>query len=133
MSRIHNVFHVSLLDPHKDSDREQSGDIPTLHVEGKDEYEVEKIMDSKRICNKVVYPVKWVRYSEEDNTWEPPANLMHADDTIAEFHWEHPEELSPNDPPTPTTARKKHKATIVKETTTRTRSGRISRPRVDLS
>ncbi len=32
MSWIHNVFDVSLLEPHNDSDREQPGDIPMLHV-----------------------------------------------------------------------------------------------------
>ncbi len=58
MSRIHNVFHVPLLKLHKDSDREQPGDILALHVEDEDEYEVEKILDSKHVRNKLVYLVK---------------------------------------------------------------------------
>ncbi len=58
MSRIHNVFHVSLLEPHKENDREQPGHIPTLHVEGEDEYKVEKVLERKRIRNKLVYLVK---------------------------------------------------------------------------
>ncbi len=133
MSRIHNVFHVSLLEPHTESGREQPGHIPTLHVKGEDEYEVEKILDSKRIRNKLVYLVKWVGYSEEENTWEPPANLTHADDTIAEFHREHPEKPSPSDPTAPPAAKRKRNAPVAKEATTRTRSGRISKPRVHLS
>ncbi len=133
MGRIHNVFHVSLLELHKDSGREQPGDTPALHVKGEDEYKVEKILDSKHIRNKLVYLVRWVGYSEEENTWEPPANLMHADDTIAEFHWDHPEKQSPSDPTTPPTAQKKRKTPVAKEATTRTRSGCLSKPRVHLS
>jgi hypothetical protein len=68
MNRIHNVYHVSLLELHKDSDREQPSDTPALHVEGEDKYKVEKILDSKRIRNKLVYLVKWVGYLEEENT-----------------------------------------------------------------
>jgi hypothetical protein len=133
MSRIYNVFHVSLIEPYKDSDQEQPDNISTLHVEGEDEYEVEKILDSKRIRNKLVYQVKWVGYSEEENTWESPANLTHADDIIAEFYWEHPEKPSPSDPLASSIARKRRKAMTVKEATTRTRSSHISRPRVNLS
>jgi hypothetical protein len=57
MSWIHNVFHMSPFELHKDSDREQPGNIPMLHVEGNDKYEVDKILDSKRICSKIVHLV----------------------------------------------------------------------------
>jgi hypothetical protein len=124
---------VLLLEPHKDSIREQPGDIPTLHVEGKDKYEVEKILDSKRIRNKLVYLVKWVQYLEEENTWELPANLTHADNTIAEFHRDHPKKPSPSGLPTPPTTIMKRKTPVANDAATRTRSGRLSKPRVRLS
>jgi hypothetical protein len=133
MSKIHNVFHVLLLEPHKESDREQPGDIPMLHVEGEDKYEVEKILDSKLNRNQLVHLVKWVGYLEEENTWEPPTNLTHTDDAITEFHWEHPKKQSPSDQTTLPTAIKKRKAPVAREATTQTRSGHILRSRVNLN
>lgn len=62
MSRIHNVFQVLLLELHNDSDREEPGDITALHVKEEDEYEVEKILDCKRIRNKLVYLVNYSWY-----------------------------------------------------------------------
>ncbi len=77
-------------------------------------------MDSKLIRNKLVYLVKWVGYSEEEKTWEPLANLTHADDTIVEFHREHVEQPSPSDPIAPPGAKKKRNAPVAKGATTRT-------------
>ncbi len=120
-----------LLESHKESDREQPSDIPTLHVEGEDKYKVEKILESKRIHNKLVYLVKWVGDSEEGNAWEPPTNLTYAEDAITKFHLEYPEKPSHSDQTTLPTAKKKRKAPVAREAITRTRSGRISRPRVN--
>jgi hypothetical protein len=78
-----------------------------LYVEGKDKNKVEKIRDSKRICNELFYLVKWVRYSEEENTCEPPTNLTPADNAIAELQQGHPEKPSPSNPVPLPTAKKK--------------------------
>ena len=43
---------------------------------GKKFYEVEKILDKKRTqYGNILYLVKWVGYSDDENTWEPLANL----------------------------------------------------------
>ena len=57
--KIHNVFHVSLLEP---CDLPSDGTAPPLpppiKVDGEEEYEVEEILDSKTHRGKLQYLVK---------------------------------------------------------------------------
>lgn len=39
-------------------------------------YEVERIVDKRKYKGKVEYLIKWKGYSNEENTWEPIANLQ---------------------------------------------------------
>ncbi len=55
-------------------------------------------MDSKRRRGKLVYLVKWVGYSHEENTWEPKDHLAHSDEYLADFYQKHPKKPgSPNE------------------------------------
>lgn len=47
------------------------------------EYEVEKIMDSKRDGNTKSFQVKWKGFSKP--TWEPEANLAHASEVVEKY------------------------------------------------
>ena len=58
--------------------------------EGEFEYEVEQILDSRLYRGKLQYLVKWLGYTEEHNTWEPPSNLNNAQEAIDLFHKKHP-------------------------------------------
>lgn len=50
------------------------------------EFEVEEIKDSKsRGKLGEMFLVKWKGYGEDENTWEPKANLAHAADLLKEF------------------------------------------------
>ena len=83
-------FHVSLLKHYRESDDQQfpkrKQTIPEPEdIQNNTEYEVEKILDSKRYRNTIKYLVKWKGYQEYDATWEPKANLTHAKMAIREY------------------------------------------------
>src|SRR5205085_6646067 len=103
--RIHNVFHVSLLEPYKSSSGPQRTQIRPQpeEIEGEKEFEVERIVRSEigetrkrvrgrtRVTKKLYYLVKWVGYPDDKCTWEPGEHLTHASEYIEDFHRENPE------------------------------------------
>ena len=108
--KIHPVFHVSLLEPYKVSDRpnrEQPPQEPE-DVKGNMEWEVEKIVKSEIITytrkvrrvdkefKELRYFVKWAGCSEDENTWEPPEGLVNAREIVEKFHRENPGMPGPN-------------------------------------
>eukprot|EP01119_Soliformovum_irregulare_P006695 TRINITY_DN1899_c1_g1_i3.p1 TRINITY_DN1899_c1_g1~~TRINITY_DN1899_c1_g1_i3.p1 ORF type:complete len:555 (+),score=187.82 TRINITY_DN1899_c1_g1_i3:70-1734(+) len=62
-----------------DSSSDQSDD------ESQDEFDVDCIVDAKMVKGKKMYLVKWVGYSDSENTWEPLKNLNHCWDKIQHF------------------------------------------------
>jgi hypothetical protein len=79
--RIHPVFHVSLLEP-APHDALLETDI---EVEPEHEFEVEQILDKKKINGQWKYLVKWEGYPPEDNTWEPRKNLTDCAEKLELF------------------------------------------------
>ena len=66
-SRIHDVFHCSLLKPAHDSDEDLGvwgNKLPT--ATNSDEYEVEKILTKRGEDNHIQYLIKWKGYPMED-------------------------------------------------------------------
>ena len=62
--KVHPVFHVSLLEPYRESafpGRVQDPP-PSIKIENHEEYEVEKILDSRRNRGKLEYFVHWSGY-----------------------------------------------------------------------
>jgi hypothetical protein len=85
--KIHNVFYVRLLSKVKeDESRPILREPGPLEVEGEEEYEVEEIVDSEHHPNGWYYRVKWKGYGPESNTWEPRANLEHAEKILKQYH-----------------------------------------------
>ena len=92
MRQIHDVFHVSLLDPAKENtipDRIQSPPPPVI-LDNEAEFEVEEVLDSKVSRRRLFYLVKWLGYPSFENSWEPASNLKHTSSLIAEFHRKYP-------------------------------------------
>jgi hypothetical protein len=99
---IHNVFHVSLLESHTSNPfpNRIPSPPPPIEVAGETEFEVEEIVDSKvdrRRNPPLLYLVRWKGYggTPEEFSWEPPRNLDHATEAIAEFHRAYPDKPRP--------------------------------------
>src|SRR6202000_2685884 len=49
--------------------------ISQVESTSEDSYVVEKVLDHRKIGNKIQYLVKWQGYPDEDNTWEPESHF----------------------------------------------------------
>ena len=97
--RIHDVFHMSLLE----QDTIRKGRVHEENAEELDagddsgEYEVEAIRDSAVYAREsesghlpgLYYLVSWKGYPEEENTWEPALAVQHLKKLISSFHKDH--------------------------------------------
>jgi len=110
--QIHPVFHVSLLEPYRASNRPNREQPPRdpAEIEGDLEWEVERIVKSEIISytrkvrgrNKPMkelrYFVKWKGCAEDENTWEPPEGTMkNTQEEVERFHRENPEMPDPGE------------------------------------
>ena len=106
--RIHDVFHVSLLE--QDTTRKERVDekVTELDFEAGDseEYKVEAIRDSAVYAREseghllgLYYLVAWKGYPEEENTWEPVSAVQHLKKLISSFHKDHPKKPTATSPP----------------------------------
>ena len=95
--RIHPVFHASKLIPyHVDDIAGRNPPKPqAIEVDGIPEFEVEEILDSRVRYRRVQYLIKWVGYSDAENTWEPARNVAHAQKLLKKFHQLHPNAPKP--------------------------------------
>lgn len=98
MSRVHPVFHISLLEKVYVSgiSGRHNPPSPAVEVDGNEEWEVEEILDSRFIRKKLHYLVKWLGWDETNlaTTWEPFDNLSNCSDLISLFHRQNPNAVS---------------------------------------
>ena len=81
-TKIHPVFHVSLLKPYNDPDVVHASKplpAPLDWLDGIPTFEVNKILNHKEVLSgrkrSVAYLVSWKGFDEEHDSWEPYANL----------------------------------------------------------
>ena len=105
--KIHNVFHVSLLEPYIASSSlcpPTTAPDPVI-IEDEQEYIVSDILDSRKLRNKLHYLVHWEGYPVKDRSWEPAANLANSQDLVQQFHLDNPLRPGPSSLRTPTQPR----------------------------
>ena len=87
---IHPVVNVSKLQLYKLQVEGQRVTKPALvMVEGEEEYEVEKILNRRRIRGKDKFLVCWKGYTAEADTWKDRGNLKNAGKLVEEFEREY--------------------------------------------
>ena len=110
-SRIHPVFNVALLEPfHMTKTQEQEEpnveEVLQSQYEEETEWEVENLVNSRTLNERLEYLVKWKGYDDSENTWEPAGNLQHLTAKIRRFHRLHP--AKPKKDPNLTTPPESH-------------------------
>ena len=91
MWKIHPVFHASLITPYKETiahgpNYEQP---PPDLIEGKEEYEVEEILDKRKQGHGFQYLVKWKGYPNSSNKWITRTNLGNAKELVEVYDSRH--------------------------------------------
>jgi RNase H-like domain found in reverse transcriptase/Integrase zinc binding domain/Chromo (CHRromatin Organisation MOdifier) domain/Integrase core domain len=97
-SKIHPVFHTSLLSPYRETDAHGPNFLrpaPDL-LDGDEHFEVESILDSRFYRRSLQYLVHWKGYPSSDDQWLPAPELSNALDLVSTFHLSHPTAPSPN-------------------------------------
>ena len=88
--KIHNVFHVDLLTPYRETEFHGPNHArPPPDLMGEEEqYEVEQVLDEHNHgrWKKKQYLVKWKGYPDSDNQWLDAKDMENAQELIAEFH-----------------------------------------------
>ena len=88
--KIHNVFHVDLLTPYRETEFHgpNYNQLPPDLMRGEEQYKVEQVIGE---CiygrwKKKQYLVKWKGYPNSDNQWLDAKDMENAQELIAEFH-----------------------------------------------
>ena len=88
--KIHPVFHVSLLEPH----RRRPGEDPANHaepvlLESGEEWEVEEVLDKRKRWKNDWYLVKWKGFPIAESTWVKSEDMENAQDLVNEYEAKH--------------------------------------------
>jgi len=84
--RIHPVVNVSQIVRYKEQVKGQKKEEgKPVEVEGVEEWEVEKILNKKKMREVVKYLIRWKGFTAKGDTWERRENLKNAEELIEEF------------------------------------------------
>jgi len=84
--RIHPVVNVSRIVRYKKQIKGQKKEEGKLvEIEGVEEWEVEKVLNKKKIRGVEKYLIRWKGFTVEEDTWERKENLKNAEELIKEF------------------------------------------------
>lgn len=85
--RIHNVFHISLLERWRPRTGQEDNTLPPeVTLEGEEVWEVERILKKRIRKNQPQYLLRWKGYDESWDTWTPASDFENMDDLLQEFN-----------------------------------------------
>jgi len=84
--RIHLVVNVSRVVRYREPGKGQKIEKPKLiEVDGVEEWEVEKILNKKKLRGVMKYLVWWKKFTAENNIWEKEEDLENTKEAVAKF------------------------------------------------
>ena len=95
MKNIHDVFHVFLLKSYRDDHENEKSSL--IELNEKNQWEIEKILNSKVRYEKINYLIKWLKYSNTDNQWLFVLELKNIKELIQNFHRKYSTKFNNND------------------------------------
>jgi len=88
--KIHPVVNVSRIRRYVGQVEGQRKEQPApVIIQGEEEWEVERILNKRRVRGKDKYLVRWKGFTVESDTWERRENLENAKEAIEEFEKEY--------------------------------------------
>jgi len=88
--KIHLVVNVSKIHRYIGQVEGQRKEQPApVIIKGEKEWEVERILNKRRVRGKDKYLVRWKGFTAESDTWEGRENLKNAKEAIKEFEKEY--------------------------------------------
>jgi len=88
--KIHLVVNVSWIKQYVDQVNGQRKEKPQpVVIEGEEKWEVERILNRRKIRGKDKFLVRWKGFTVEGDTWESRENLQNAGDLLREFEEEY--------------------------------------------
>lgn len=94
--KIHNVFHISLLEPYNNGTRPPLDQLKIIaesdDIKGNEEWEIENILSSRKVKGKVLYWVRWKRHPLKKDHMEEPDEcfIVGGMEALWEFHLRKP-------------------------------------------
>lgn len=82
--KVHDVFHVSLLEPWEERDGIVTELEPVL-IAGEPEWEVESIQNHRDTRKGREYLVRWKGFTPAEDTWEPRSHVDNAEEALREY------------------------------------------------
>ena len=96
---IHDVFHISLLEPFQRRAGEEDSELEPIKVNNQMEWEVNKVLDSWWQKNRgLQYLLWWKGYSDLHDTWTK-AKWINVDELLGTFHKCYPDKPRPDSSP----------------------------------
>ena len=93
---IHDMFHVSLLEPFRQHASEEDPEPEPIKVDDQMEWEVDKVLDSWRQKNRgLQYLLQWKGYLDLHDTWTK-AEWTNMDKLLGTFHECYPDKPWPD-------------------------------------